>query len=331
MIEENTNLKILHLLNILTTESDEDNILSMNQIITKLENNGVVAERKAISRYIKQLIDFGYDISIYEENRKGYYRRERDFEALEIKLLIDAVISSKYITKKKSMELIKKLQSLTSVNIAKRLENQVYILDGVKSSNEEIYYNVDKIDRAIDDNKKISFQYYDYDFNKKKVLRRRGHVYELSPYSCAWREGFYYLIGNHDKYEDFTHYRIDRMCNIEVLDAPRKNIEEVSDYKNGLNTADYMKKTFKMFTGELGRVEIKFRNTLLNTIIDEFGENVCLRKLDEECFKISSEVNIGEGLIYWVLQFGPDAEVLAPDNLRNSIKEKIDLLKNIYK
>lgn len=326
-----SNLKILHLLDILNMESDEEHILTMNDLLLKLQHRGIKAERKAVSRYIKQLQDFNYDISDYEENHKGYFMRERHFQDLELKFLIDAVVSARWLTHKKTKQLIEKLEGLTSKSRASKFKNQVYFKELIKCNNEDIYYNVDWIETAIENNKKISFLYYDIDINKNKFFRKEGRRYELSPYRFVWQDGFYYIIGSHDKYDSFSHYRIDRMSKIIILDEARKDIRNISCYHDGLNTAEYMKRTFKMFTGEEGRVELKFNIRLLNTVLDYFGMEVPLVKLSEDYFKVSVSANIGEGLIYWLLQFGADAEVLYPESLRDDVRNRVINMYNIYK
>lgn len=323
-------LKLLYLLKILKEESDEDNELTMNDLIEKLAQYDIKAERKSVSRDLNSLCDFGYDISLFED-RKGYYLRERDFDKSELRFLIDAVLSSRCITTKKSKELISKLEKQTSKMTAKKLRANRSISDRIKCKNEEFYYNIDKISTAIGENKKITFQYYTYNVDKTKILKSGGRIYELSPYDLVWNEDFYYLIGNHDKYEDFTHYRIDRMRNIQITELPRRSISEIKGYDSHDNTSTYMKKTFRMFGGESTRVEIKFPNNMINTIIDRFGEDAVILPIDGEHFKVHAEVNAGEGFISWILQFGDKAEVLEPARIRAEIKNTIERMSSRYK
>lgn len=322
-------LKILYLLKILKEETDEDNVLTMNELVEKLAHYDIKAERKSVARDLNSLCDFGYDISLFED-RKGYYLRERDFDQSELRFLIDAVLSSRCITTKKSTELITKLEKQTSKTAAKKLRANRSISDRIKCKNEEFYYNIDKISAAISENRKITFQYYTYNVDKTKTLRGEGRTYELSPYDLVWNEDYYYLIGNHDKYEDFTHYRIDRMHNIKITENQRRNITEIKGYDSHDNTSTYLKKTFRMFGGESTKVEIKFSNDMINIIIDRFGEEVMIRHLEDGHFKVIAEVNAGEGFISWILQFGDKAEVLYPEKLREDIKGKIERMSGIY-
>ena len=322
-------LKILYILKILQEESDEDNELTMPQIIERLANYGIEAERKSVARDLKSLCEYGYDISLFE-NKKGYYLREREFDLSELRFLIDAVLSSRCITTKKSKELITKLEKQTSNQEAKKLKVNRSIKDRIKCKNEEFYYNIDKISRAITENRKITFQYYNYNIKKVKELKREGHLYILSPYDLVWNEDYYYLVGGHDKYDDFTNYRIDRMHNIKIVEETRRSITQIKGYDCNENTSTYLKKTFRMFGGETCKVEIKFAKDMINTVIDRFGEEVSIMPMESEHFKVITEVNAGEGFISWILQFGEKAEVLYPEKLRGEIKMKIDKMKEFY-
>ncbi|HEY5560826.1 MAG TPA: WYL domain-containing protein [Clostridiaceae bacterium] len=322
--------RLLNLLDILYKKSDEDNTLTMGSIIEELEKQGITAERKAVYKDIKELMDFGYDISTFEENRKGYFMRSREFDETEIRFLMDAILSSRCLTTKKSKDLSQKLLHLTSESSASRLKNRVTFEGRIKCHNEEFYYNIDKINRAISENKKITYQYYEYDFDKNLVLKMEGYIYTINPYDLCWNEDFYYLIGSHDKYDNLSNYRVDRMHDIKIIDEKRKEIYKVSGYDSGLNLVEYIRRSFKMFSGDKTKVEIKFSRDLLNTIIDRMGVDVTIRKLGGTHFKLSADVNIGEGFLAWILGFGTKAEVLYPDFLRETIKEKIEELRELY-
>ena len=324
--------KLLYLMEILN-DTDEDNIITMKEILYKLSQKGIKAERKSVSSDIKTLIDFGMDINLYEENRKGYFLRNRDFDLHEIKLLVDAVLSAKFITINKSDDLIKKLKKLLSLNQSKTIEKQLYIFGRNKYDNEQIYYNIDTINKAILNNKKISFKYFSYNINKERVFHREGNEYIVNPYSLTWFEDNYYLIGNYDKYDDLSHYRIDRILTVEILQEPRKDYKSIRtacDYNTGFNIADYTNKSFNMFAGEKETVEVKFKNYLLNVVLDKLGLQANVYKVDEHWFKIRAEVLISSGFVYWVLQFGRDAEILYPESLRQRIKDEIVQMNNLY-
>jgi hypothetical protein len=183
-------------------------------------------------------------------------------------------------------ELIRKFGNLTSENIAKSIQSQVYIDDRVKWQNEEVYYNVDKLHTAIVTNRKISFQYFAYDTDKNRILKYSNMEYLVNPYAMTWHDDNYYLIGNYYKYNNLSHYRIDLMCNVKVMDEPCRSFSELSLYKNYFNIADYCNKTYNMFSGSLDTVEIRFKKHLAGVTIDKFGINVPMMKDGEEHFKI---------------------------------------------
>lgn len=326
-----TKLKLLHLLDILEKDTDEDHPISMPELQRKLSERGIDSERKSIYRDIKALEDFGIEISGYEQNRQGYFLLSRDFDLSELRFLMDAVLSSRCITIKKSKELIAKLEGLTSRHLAKQLSKNRDIDKRIKHSNEEFYYNIDKISRAISEDKKILFQYYEYNKAKEKILRRDGHIYKLSPYDLVWNEDFYYVIGIHDNHDNFTNYRIDRMHHIDIGDSTRRLLEDFQAKGIFYNTTDYMKRTFKMYGGELTNVELKFSNELINVVIDRFGKESNISEMDNDHFKLTAEVNAGEGFLLWILQFGEKVQILYPEALRKRLVHKIDKMREQYK
>lgn len=245
-------------------------------------------------------------------------------------MLIDAVLSSKFITVEKSKVLIEKLKKTTSDGNAKKLSRLNFVNDRYKSDNEEIFINIDSIDRAIDENKKISFKYYDYTLDKSKSCRREGKSYIVSPYGIGWVNDSYYLIGNCDDYDNLSHFKIERIIRIEVLDELRKPVKEVSDYKNGFNISDYINKSLYMFSGDRTKVEIKFENSMINTVLEKFGKSIPIVKIGDKHFKIIAEV-IPDGLIYWLLQYGQFCEVLSPPSLRDKFKGILEDILDKYK
>lgn len=329
-MEGESKLKLLYLIDILEKESDDDNKLTMNEIVEKLQRRGVRAERKAVSRDIKLLIDYGYDIVSFGENREGYFMASRNFNVPELRLLMDAVLSAKFISLKQSKELINKLKNLTSNELAKKLQNQMYIDERIKTSNDFVCESVDKINEAIDTNKKIAFQYYSYTLEKHFIANRDGKEYIRSPYSLAWIDDKYYMICGHDKYDDLSHFRVDRMRRIKILDEERRSFKEVSEYKNEFDTADYINRVFNMFTGTKETVKIKFNKELINAVIEKFGEDVQLRKLDENNFEIRVTIKVSEGFFSWVLQYGSKAEIIEPTDVREKMKNYVGKMYKLY-
>ena len=326
----NQKLKLLYLMKILMEQTDENHPLSVAELISELSKQGISAERKSIYNDLALLQEYGLDICKVHSKKHGYFLGSREFELPELRLLVDAVQSARFITPKKSKELIQKLERLTSINLSKNLHRQVYIEDRIKCTNEEIYYTIDKLHTAISTNMQVSFQYYEYDLNKNRWLRNGGMEYVVSPYAMTWFDDHYYLVGNLEKWNDLSHFRIDRMCNVNIMDRPRRNFEEVSRYKNSFNTADYSKKLYSMFPGDSERVKIRFAKHLVNAVLDRFGMDVSILPEDDNHFIVAAEIIPSEGFISWLFIFGNEAEVLAPLFLRNRIEEKIDSLRSIY-
>ena len=323
--------KLLYLSRILHEKSDDENSLTVEEIITELKKYDIDAERKSIYSDLRLLEEFGIDICRVQGRKYGYFIGNRDFEIPELRLMIDAIQSAKFITPQKSKELIKKIEGLTSKNFSKKLETQVFINDRIKYDNEEIYYNVDKIHNAIAENKMVSFKYYKYDLNKNREFRNGGMEYLVNPYALTWFDDNYYLVGNYHRYNNISHYRIDRICSVNALDKPRRSFTELVDYKYYFNTADYSNKIYNMFSGELKTVDIRFENYLIDAVIDRFGVDVTLLKQDEESFIVHTQVVVSDGFISWLLIFGDDAEVIEPKSLRDMIKEKVSKINNLYK
>ena len=265
----NQKLKLLYLLKILFEKTDTDHTLTVPEMISELKKYDISAERKSIYDDLESLKTFGIDILCRKTKTYDYYIASRSFELAELKLLADAVASSKFITEKKSRELIKKIGSLTSSHEAQYLKRQVYVAGRVKTINEKIYYNVDKLHQAISTNQQISFKYFEYTVDKKKRYRNDGNKYTASPYALMWDDENYYLISNYEKHEGITHFRVDKMEDIEILDV--KSIQN-----DDINIGEYAKKVFSMFGGEEAILRVMFDNSLLGVVIDRFGKNTII-------------------------------------------------------
>ena len=327
-MQENQKLKILYLLKILLENSDEQNLLSMPQILEYLSTYGINAERKSIYSDIERLQTFGYDVISQKGGKSGYYIGKRDFELAELKLLVDSVQSSKFITKKKSHQLIKKIEGLTSKYYGKELQRQVYVFDRVKTSNETVYYNVDKLHSAITDNKKVAFKYYRYNLEKKHVLRNNGEEYVVSPYSLTFSDDNYYLIAHYPKNQRLTHFRVDRMVDIRFLD---ENSEKITDVTNeNFNLGEYLKKTFDMFGGSTETVTLLCDNKLINAVIDKFSEDVWISRESETHFKAAAKVNISPTFYAWVFTFGGMMKILSPEHVADDFVKHVNEVKEKY-
>lgn len=312
----NQRLKILYLYRILLERSDEEHIITMPEIIKQLELYGISAARKALYDDIEALKTYGLDIISVRGDKSGYYVGNRDFELPELKLLADAVTSSRFLTEKKSSELLKKIESLSSVYQAKQINRQVYIADRVKAMNERIYLNVDVIHRAIAENKQISFKYFDYDMQKRK--RYRDGLRVCSPYALSWDDERYYLIAFYPKRPDnYTNFRVDRMENVEILSDEARVIPQA------FNLSEYMNSTFSMFSGETQEVKLKFHISLVNTVIDRFGKNISLRPNGDEWFTIRVNIKAEPPFFGWLFQFGTKASIVEPSELKEKYIEQL--------
>lgn len=313
-------LKMMYLAKILMEKTDEEHTITVPKMISELAKLGISAERKSIYDDLEYLQLFGLDICSNKTRTTNYYIASRDFELPELKLLVDSVQSSKFITKKKSMELISKIEKLTSHFNAGKLQRQVFITNRVKTLNEQIYYNVDKIHDAIATNKQITFKYFDLDVNKKKVYRRNGDVYTESPVSLTWDDENYYLITYKEKYDSYTHYRVDKMEMIELTENDRVLSDKPFDLSN------YSKTMFQMFSGEETDVSIEFDNELVGVVFDRFGTDIPIVKKDEQHFICHVKVAVSPHFLSWVMSFGKQAKIISPDYV---VEEMYNLARDI--
>lgn len=315
----NQRLKILYLYKIMLERTDEEHSISMPEIIAQLELYGISAGRKALYEDIEALRTYGLDIISVRGDKSGYYVASREFELPELKLLADAVTSSRFLTEKKSAELLKKIESLSSIYQAKQIGRQVYIADRVKAMNERIYLNVDVIHRAIGENRQISFRYFDYDMQKRKKYRDGVRI--CSPYALSWDDERYYLIAFYPKRPDnYTNFRVDRMESVEILSETSRQLPQ------DFNLSEYMNSTFSMFSGETQSVKLKFDSTLVNTVLDRFGNDISLRPDDDTHFTVRVNVKAEAPFFGWLFQFGTKAEIIEPSELKT---EYINLLRDV--
>lgn len=318
--------KLLHILRILNEKTDENHYLTAAQLIEELEKAGICAERKSIYSDIEELTDYGYDIiHIKSRTNGGYYLGSREFELAELKLLVDAVQSSRFITKKKSTELIKKIEKLTSVYEAKNLQRQVYVSNRVKTDNESIYYNIDDIHNAIQNNKKIKFQYMDWTISKELKPRKNGQWYEVSPYALIWAEERYYLVGYATIEGEIRHYRVDKIGKVEILDEKREGMDNPGTF----DVAAYSNKVFGMYGGETESVTIAFPEKLIGVFIDRFGKEIDIRKREDGILSVRASVVLSGQFYGWLSGLGRDVTILSPKTVKEDYCNYLqEVLKN---
>lgn len=307
-------IKILYLMKIMYEQTDDAHGLTIAQIAQELENYGISAERKALYDDIETLCDFGMDIEKRKEKSVTYHVVSRDFELPELKLLVDAVQSSKFITHKKSAELIRKLESFSSKYQGAALSRQVYVSNRIKTMNESIYYTVDYIHEAISKNVKIRFQYFEWTHKKEKQLRRHGKVYEVSPWALTWDDENYYLVAYDTEHAEIRHYRVDKMLKIAVTNLPRDGKEVFRNF----DMAMYSRKTFGMYAGNDERVTLRCKNHLAGVVIDRFGQDTTFFNTSEDYFEINVKVAVSPLFLSWVMNFGTDMKIMSP----KSVQEK---------
>lgn len=314
---EKQKLKLLYIAQFLMERTDEEHPVTTQEMIAYLQSNDISAERKSIYTDIDQLIDFGMDIIKVKERPGGYYLAGRQFELAELKLLVDAVQASKFITTKKSGELIGKLETLCSKAQARQLHRQVVVANRNKAVNESIYYNVDMIYNAIAENVKIRFQYFEWSVNKEMKLRRNGEFYEASPWLLSWDDENYYLIAYDDRSREIRHYRVDKMLKIGLLSTQR----EGKDAFEHFDIAGYSKKTFGMFAGEEETVTLRCDVSLTGVIIDRFGKDVAMRRLDDEHIRARVDVAVSRQFFGWITGLDTAIRIESPERVVNAYND----------
>ena len=324
---ENQKLKMLYLMKIFSEETDDLHALTMPQIIEKLADYGVNADRKTLYEDFRLLREFGADIIAEKEGRSYYYHLgSRDFELPELKLLVDSVQSSKFITDRKSNQLIRKLESLVSKYEGSRLHRQVLIAGRIKTMNESIYYNVDKLHEAIGSNRQIRFKYFDYDLNKEMVPRYDGRWYKFSPWALMWDDERYYLVGYDSKYGMIIHYRVDKMTEIGIVDEPREGQEAFGKF----NIAHYTNTLFGMYVGEETKVTLEAENGMINVLIDRFGKDIIIAPVDDGHFRTTVTVAVSRQFLGWIMSLDGDVRIVAPAGVVDTMKEAIRQLQEQY-
>ena len=325
--QSNQKLKILYLADMFMKETDEEHPLTMKEIISKLSMLDIPADRKTLYQDLDELREFGYDI-ICEQKGRGfyYYLGSRDFELPELKLLVDSVQSAKFITDKKSNTLIKKLEGLTSKHLAKQLNRQVSISGRVKTMNESIYYNVDRIHEAINADSSINFYYYQWNIKKEPVLRHDGKLYEVSPWGLMWDDENYYLVAYDGENDMIRHFRIDKMLKITTTGRKREGKALFKDF----DMPKYTKSVFGMFRGETKKVTIQAKNCMAGVMIDRFGKDINMIPDDKDHFHTRVDVMLSPQFLAWIISLGEDVRITAPESAVKMMKDVIKRLSRMY-
>lgn len=323
----NQKFKLYRLAEIMLEMTDEEHYITMPEILTALEQYEIHADRKTIYNDLRDLEVLGIEVE-GEAVGKGYHYHvvNRPFELPELKLLVDAIQSSKFITERKTNTLIKKLEKLLSKYEAMQLQRQVFVTGRIKTMNESIYYTVDAIHNAISENRKIYFHYFQWNVKKEMELRRGGEYYHISPWGLSWDDENYYLIGYDSETEQIKHYRVDKMLHIQMSEEKR----EGKEHFRKLDLAEYAKKSFGMFRGEEYQVKLRVENHLAGVIIDRFGKDVMMIPVDEEHFTVNVNVHVSKQFLAWVISIGEGIEILSPEEVVQNMWREIERLNRQY-
>lgn len=318
-------LKILYLAQLLLERSDENHPITTKEMIRYLESQGIRAERKSIYDDINALQTFGMDIVAIREKPGGYYLASRQFELPELKLLVDAVQASRFVTAKKSRELISKLEALTSRSEAGQLHRQVVAARG-KSSNEQIYYNVDEIYTAMAADCNIRFQYFEWSVQKEMVPRKNGTFYEVSPWLLTWEDENYYLIAYDRAAEILKYYRVDKMLHLSVCETSREGQAAF----DALDIAEFSKKTFGMFAGSETTVTLQCDDSLTGVMVDRFGLDVPMRPAGTGQIRVRAKVAVSRQFFGWLTGLGSGVEIIAPTDVREQYQQSLQKILKHY-
>lgn len=317
----NQKKKLLVLRELLLKHSDEEHPISVKDMIAELERHDIKAERKSLYDDMETLRSFGLDVQSRKGASPGWFIGERDFELAELKLLVDAVQSSRFITRKKSDTLIRKLEGLASVHQAKALQRQVFVSGQVKTMNESVYYNIDKLHTAVGQRQSVCFRYFDYNSRKEKVFRREGRYYTVTPYGLVWDNENYYLVGSDGEKGDVRHYRVDKMHGIELGDKVA-----VGEF----DMVGYSQRYFGMFSGVAADVRLKVREELAHIVLDRFGQEVMLIPGTDGTFTVTVHVVVSPQFWGWVFALGDGVEVCSPGWAVEQFQEKLQQVKKQY-
>lgn len=313
----NQKRKLLYLAQIFSEETDEDHGLTLAEIAQRLSRLDINAERKTLYQDFEELRRFGMDICTNQEGKSfRYFLGSRTFQLPELKLLVDAVQSSRFITEQKSRELIKKLETLTSRSNANQLQRQVLIAGRIKTMNESIYYNVDGLHTAIAKERQIQFRYFRWGPDKTMILRHNGELYTVSPWHLCWDDENYYLVAYDSASGCIKHYRVDKMKNITITDLPRDGAETMEH----LDLTVYTRRLFGMFGGEPIRVTLEGDDDMINVLIDRFGDEIPLSRTDGDRVETRVDVAVSPQFLGWVASFGGKLTVTSPPSVKEQMR-----------
>lgn len=327
MSEATNAMRLMKIREILLSQTDEDHSLTLIEINQQLQlkyGSEYATQKNTIKNMIENLRDSSFAIEEHIGKRKTvhYNHTFRKFDIYQLRMLIDAVSSAKFITIKETKELIEKLKTLTSNHLAKNLQHQITVAPEIKALNQEVRYHIDKIHTSINERKKLAFQYGNYNVKKEFVLRHHSKIYSVIPLGLVWNSDYYYLVAKDEDAAEVKHYRVDRMKGVSASEIPF-----IASY---FNIAEHLKKTFNMYPGDDQYIEIQFDNHLINVVIDRFGKDILIHQVGDQTFTVKIKVAMSEGLIRWLLTWGSDVKALSPQTLVDRIKLEVKKMTELY-
>ena len=316
-------IKLLKLLELLRMDTDEQHPMTTNQICARLDEMGIICDRRTLSKDIALLNEQGYEVmDTTVGHEKGYYVEDRSFSIPELKILMDAVQAASFITKKKTEELLEKISVLGGSHQAEILKGNIVNFKTTKHSNEQIFYNVDALEQAIDQQKKVLFRYFDLNEQGQKVYRRDGHRYVVEPIALVFNEDNYYMLCYSSRHQKTSTYRVDRMESVTVLD------DAITDTAIALKAeiGPYTEQVFKMYAGEAVDIVLEFEDSLIGVVFDKFGEDTKMMRYGEHKCVATVKVQISPVFWGWLFQFAGEMKLLSPESLVQDYKERANLI-----
>ncbi len=330
MGKDTTRLRLLYLQDIFTRYSDENNVFSAEELSDcLLKNYDIHAERKTIYSDIEALREYGFDIVNVRTPVRGYYLQGRRFEMAELRLLLDAISAAKFISPAQTKALTKKICADLSVGQENILKSQVYVNSLVKSDNQDVYETISVLNQAINTGYQVEYDYSKRQL-KSKYVRRETHKSRVNPYALVWSNDHYYLVCNNPKYNNLMHVRLDRINNVEITDIRSRHFSEVCDYKDTFDVTDYANRLFNMFSGEKSEIKLRCNNEIIDEILDRFGEKVPVSLDGESHFVLKTTVELSDGLVSWIMQYGEMIKVVSPYQLKRAVVDKAKSILNLY-
>lgn len=330
MGKELNKIKLLFLQDIFIRQTDSEHVFSASELCDLLKDYGISCERKSIYSDIEALKEYGMDIVNVRTPKRGYYLNSRKFDIAEVRLLIDAVQAAKFISSKKTKALIYKIGNLLSEYQEEELREQIYVDSTFKSTKEDLYDIIKALDTAIKKSVQVEITYSKRKLENRYLKKMEGKTFRVNPYSLLWSSDHYYLVCNNDKYNNLMHLRLDRIESVKLLQTKAKHFSKVSKYTDRFDTADYSNKLFNMYTGEAAQIELCCDNRIIDDILEKFSDEIPVKIFDENHFVFKADVELSNGLVSWIMQYGNDIKVLSPTMLSDAVRQKANDILAIY-